>query len=169
MYVMGSYTRDGLYIEHFTYKYQITFTCTHQPWLCRTILSLQLQDLSTVTSRFTSCYLQTYCYYIRCGNKATRNWTEHHNSTHSLSISKHSGIISFHTTFHQWFHTLFINLCLMTKIKEKLLKINNLPSSMKYWVYFCMEKEIIRHEVFFLNLPAIFSFPKPIVNFLHQH
>ena len=28
MYVMGSYTRDGLYIEHFTYKYQITFTPT---------------------------------------------------------------------------------------------------------------------------------------------
>lgn len=32
-----------------------------------------------------------------------------------------------------------------------------------------MEKEIIRHEVFFLNLPATCSFPKPIVNFLHQH
>lgn len=98
-----------------------------------------------------------------------QEWTLHRNSTHSLSISKHSGIISFHTAFHQWFHTLFINLCLMTKIKEQLLKINNLPSSMKYWVYSCMEKEIIRHEVFFLNLPATCSFPKPIVNFLHQH
>lgn len=70
---MGSYTRDGLYIDYFTYKYQITFTCTHQPWLCRTILSLQLQDLSTVASRFTSCYLQIACYHdIICGNKATR-------------------------------------------------------------------------------------------------